>query len=196
MTEPINLSIIKSKSAEKHVELAELQQQTIADDQKWMEHAMLLAEKAEANDEIPVGAVVVLDGKVIGEGWNKSICLHDATAHAEMLALQEAGKLIENYRLIGATLYVTLEPCPMCAGAMVHSRIKRLVYGAADLKTGAAGSVFNLVAHPQLNHQVEIAAGVFAEETGDMLSQFFKRRRKEKKQLKKLAKQQLLESDE
>lgn len=158
------------------------------DDHKWMSYAMALAKKAESINEIPVGAVVVLDGKVIGEGWNQSICLHDATAHAEMIALREAGKSIENYRLLDATLYVTLEPCAMCAGAMVHSRIKRLVYGATDLKTGAAGSVFNLVAHAQLNHQVEVQAGIYAEETGNMLSQFFKRRRKEKKQLKKLAK--------
>lgn len=166
-----------------------------ATDEKWMQYAMRLAQKAEAIDEIPVGAVVVLDGKVIGEGWNKSICLHDATAHAEVMALREAGNRIENYRLINATLYVTLEPCAMCAGAMVHSRVKRLVYGAADLKTGAAGSVFNLVAHPQLNHQIEVTAGVFALETGNMLSQFFKRRRKEKKQLKQLLQQQALQND-
>lgn len=160
------------------------------DDHKWMEYAIELANKAESIDEIPVGAVVVLNGEVIGEGWNQSICLHDATAHAEMLALREAGKRVENYRLIDATLYVTLEPCSMCAGAMVHSRIKRLVYGAADLKTGAAGSVFNLVSHPELNHHVETTAGVYAKETGALLSNFFKRRRKEKKRLKQQAKLQ------
>ncbi len=155
-------------------------------DEKWMQHAMMLAARAEAIDEVPVGAVVVLDGEIIGEGWNQSINLHDATAHAEMMALRAAGKRVGNYRLLNAILYVTLEPCAMCAGAMVHSRIKRVVYGAADLKTGAAGSVFNLVAHPQLNHQVEVLSGVLATQTGALLSQFFKRRRQEKKALKKL----------
>jgi tRNA(adenine34) deaminase len=155
-------------------------------DERWMQHAIMLAGKAEAIDEVPVGAVVVLEGEIIGEGWNQSINLHDATAHAEIMALREAGKTVENYRLIDATLYVTLEPCSMCAGAMVHSRVKRLVYGAVDLKTGAAGSVFNLVAHPQLNHQIEVRSGVFASETGALLSQFFRRRRKEKKALKLL----------
>ncbi|QUM82061.1 tRNA adenosine(34) deaminase TadA [Moritella sp. 5] len=157
-------------------------------DERWMQHAIMLAGKAEAIDEVPVGAVIVLDDKIIGEGWNQSIHLHDATAHAEIMALREAGKKIENYRLIDATLYVTLEPCSMCAGAMVHSRVKRLVYGAVDLKTGAAGSVFNLVDHPKLNHQIEVHSGVFASETGALLSQFFRRRRKEKKALKLLQK--------
>jgi len=157
-------------------------------DERWMQHAIMLAGKAEAIDEVPVGAVIVLDDKIIGEGWNQSINLHDATAHAEIMALREAGKTVENYRLIDATLYVTLEPCSMCAGAMVHSRVKRLVFGAVDLKTGAAGSVFNLVEHAQLNHQIEVRSGVFARETGALLSQFFKRRRKEKKALKLLLK--------
>ncbi|MFT5880023.1 MAG: tRNA(adenine34) deaminase [Moritella sp.] len=155
-------------------------------DEKWMLHAIMLAARAEAIDEVPVGAVVVLDGEIIGEGWNQSIMLHDATAHAEMIALRVAGEKVGNYRLLNAILYVTLEPCTMCAGAMVHSRIKRVVYGAADLKAGAAGSVFNLVAHPQLNHQVEVLPGVLATQTGALLSQFFKRRRQEKKNLKKL----------
>lgn len=157
-------------------------------DERWMKHAIMLAGKAESIDEVPVGAIVVLDGEIIGEGWNQSINLHDATAHAEIMALREAGNTVENYRLINATLYVTLEPCSMCAGAMVHSRVKRLVYGAVDLKTGAAGSVFNLVEHPKLNHQLEVRSGVFATETGALLSQFFKRRRKEKKALKLLLK--------
>ncbi len=157
-------------------------------DERWMQHAIMLAGKAEAIDEVPVGAVVILDGEIIGEGWNQAINLHDATAHAEIIALRAAGKTVENYRLIDATLYVTLEPCSMCAGAMVHSRVKRLVYGAVDLKTGAAGSVFNLVEHAQLNHQIEVRSGVFASETGALLSNFFKRRRKEKKALKRLLK--------
>jgi len=157
-------------------------------DERWMQHAIMLAGKAEAIDEVPVGAVIVLDDKIIGEGWNQSINLHDATAHAEIMALRAAGKTVENYRLIDATLYVTLEPCSMCAGAMVHSRVKRLVYGAVDLKTGAAGSVFNLVDHSKLNHQIEVRSGVFASETSALLSQFFRRRRKEKKALKLLQK--------
>ena len=158
----------------------------VAIDIHWMQHAIALAARAEALDEVPVGAVVVLDGKVIGEGWNQSINLHDATAHAEIMALRQAGQTVTNYRLIDATLYVTLEPCAMCAGAMVHSRVKRLVYGAADLKTGAAESVFNLVCHPQLNHQIEVCAGILACDTSVMLSQFFQRRRREKKALKQL----------
>ncbi|WP_198436255.1 tRNA adenosine(34) deaminase TadA [Moritella sp. F3] len=157
-------------------------------DERWMQHAIMLAGRAEAIDEVPVGAVVVLDGEIIGEGWNQAINLHDATAHAEIIALRAAGQTVANYRLIDATLYVTLEPCSMCAGAMVHSRVKRLVYGAVDLKTGAAGSVFNLVEHAQLNHQIEVRSGVFASETGALLSNFFKRRRKEKKALKRLQK--------
>ena len=168
---------------------AEVEVSQAAIDIHWMQHAIRLAARAEAIDEVPVGAVVVLDGKVIGEGWNQSINLHDATAHAEIMALRQAGQTLANYRLIDATLYVTLEPCAMCAGAMVHSRIKRLVYGAADLKTGAAESVFNLVCHPQLNHQIEVCSGVLASNTGAMLSQFFKRRRQEKKAVKLLAKQ-------
>lgn len=169
------------------INLALTPEQRQADD-RWMQHAIMLAGRAEAIDEVPVGAVVVLDDKVIGEGWNQAINLHDATAHAEIMALRAAGKTVENYRLIDATLYVTLEPCAMCAGAMVHSRVKRLVYGAVDLKTGAAGSVFNLVEHAQLNHQIEVRSGVFASETGALLSNFFKRRRKEKKALKLLQK--------
>ena len=156
----------------------------------WMSKALELAEQAALRNEVPVGAVIVYDNEIIGRGSNNPISSNDPTAHAEIIALREAAQKIKNYRLVNADIYVTLEPCAMCAGAMVHSRVKRLVYGAADLKTGAAGSVFNLVAHPQLNHQVEVTAGVFALETGAMLSQFFKRRRKEKKQLKKLMQQQ------
>ena len=181
----MNDEITAGSELDSHIVLTPEQLQA---DERWMQYAIMLAGKAEAIDEVPVGAVVVLDDEVIGEGWNQSINLHDATAHAEIMALREAGKTVENYRLIDATLYVTLEPCSMCAGAMVHGRVKRLVYGAVDLKTGAAGSVFNLVAHPQLNHQIEVRSGVFAAETGALLSQFFKRRRKEKKALKLLQK--------
>lgn len=154
-------------------------------DQKWMAHALLLADKAESLNEIPVGAVLVKDDRVVAEGWNLSIANHDACGHAEIRTLRAAGKKIQNYRLLDCTLYVTLEPCPMCAGALVHARIKRLVYGAGDYKTGAAGSVFNLLCSEKLNHQVEVSAGVFAEQCATKISDFFKRRRKEKKALKK-----------
>lgn len=154
----------------------------------WMQHAYRLAEKAGAQGEVPVGAVIVLRGQLIAEGWNQSIQNHDPTAHAEMLALKQAGQTIENYRLIDSTLYVTLEPCPMCAMAMVHARVARVVYGAADLKTGACGSVFNLVADEQLNHQLESVAGVLQPECSAQLSHFFKSRRQENKARKRQGK--------
>ena len=160
----------------------------LEEDQKWMRHALLLADIAEAHDEIPVGAVLVKDNKVIAEGWNLSISKHDACGHAEIMAIREGGKALENYRQIDCTLYVTLEPCPMCAGALVHSRIKRLVYGAGDYKTGAAGSVFNLVQNEHLNHQIEVTSDILSEECASKISQFFKRRRKEKKLAKQAAK--------
>lgn len=154
-------------------------------DEKFMAHAIELARKAEALDEIPVGAVVVANGKIIGEGFNQSIMLNDPSAHAEMTAIRQAGKVLQNYRMLDCTLYVTLEPCPMCAGLLVHSRINRLVFAAKDLKTGAAESVFNLVSNEKLNHQIEVTSGVLAEQSSQMLSDFFKRRRAEKKALKK-----------
>ncbi len=153
-------------------------------DEKWMSYALSLADKAEQENEIPVGAVLVKDDQIIAEGWNLSILNHDACGHAEIIAIRKAGEILKNYRLIDCTLYVTLEPCPMCAGALVHARIKRLVYGAGDYKTGAAGSVFNLLQNEKLNHQVEITSGIFAQQCADKVSDFFKRRRKEKKALK------------
>lgn len=154
-------------------------------DEKWMAYALSLADKAESLGEIPVGAVIVKENKIVAEGWNLSIVNHDACAHAEIMAIQSAGQKTQNYRLIDCTLYVTLEPCAMCAGALVHARIKRLVYGAGDYKTGAAGSVFNLVQSEQLNHQLEVTAGIFAGQCAAKISAFFKRRRLEKKQSKK-----------
>lgn len=151
----------------------------------FMEQAFKLAQQAEQFNEIPVGAVVVHQGKIIGEGFNQSILLNDPSAHAEMLAIRQAGEYLNNYRLLDCTLYVTLEPCPMCAGLLVHSRIKQLVYASPDLKTGAAGSVFNLVCNDQLNHQVLVTGGVLQEQCSQLLSDFFKRRRAEKKRLKK-----------
>lgn len=151
----------------------------------WMQHALALADKAEALGEVPVGACVVVDDKVIGEGWNTPILDHDPSAHAELRAIREAANFLKNYRVIDATLYVTLEPCSMCAGMLVHARVKRVVFGAWDAKTGAAGSVMNLLQHPALNHQTEIVSGVLADECAEKLSNFFKKRRKEIKAAKK-----------
>jgi tRNA(adenine34) deaminase len=154
-------------------------------DANFMKHAYQLAQQAESHNEIPVGAVVVADGKVIGEGFNQSIMLNDPSAHAEVIAVRQAGKYLQNYRLLDCTLYVTLEPCPMCAGLLVHGRIKRLVYATNDRKTGAAGSLLDLVNHQGLNHQVEVNKGVMVAECSALLSAFFKRRRAERKTEKK-----------
>ena len=150
-------------------------------DQYFMQRAFELAQQAEQLNEIPVGAVVVYQGIIIGEGFNQSILLNDPSAHAEMIAIRQAGKHLNNYRLLDCTLYVTLEPCSMCAGLLVHGRIKRLVYASPDLKTGAAGSVFNLVGTSQLNHLIVVDNGIMAQQCSELLSGFFKRRRSEKK---------------
>ena len=142
-----------------------------------MRRALALAGEAAGAGEVPVGAVVVRDGELLGEGRNAPIGRHDPAGHAEILALRAAGAAAGNYRLPGSTLYVTLEPCPMCAGAMVHARIARLVYAAADPKTGAAGSMMDLVRHPQLNHQCQVDGGVLAEPAGELLREFFRSRR-------------------
>ena len=151
----------------------------------FMARAMALAAVAEQQGEVPVGAVVVYQGKIIGEGWNQTISTHDATAHAEIQALREAGKVLSNYRLLDTTLYVTLEPCPMCAGAMVHSRVGEVIYATDDLKTGAAGSVMNLLSYDGVNHHVKIQSGLLRVECKEQLQAFFRRRRKEKKAAKK-----------
>lgn len=161
--------------------------------QYWMEYALTLADKAQQQGEIPVGAVIVKDGEVIGEGWNQSIQLNDPTAHAEIMALRAAGLNQQNYRIVDATIYVTLEPCPMCSGALVHARLDKLVYGASDLKTGCAGSVMNLVNHPQFNHQLDVEAGVEQTRCSEQISHFFKQRRKQKKELKQQLKQQVIQ---
>ncbi|MBK4727476.1 tRNA adenosine(34) deaminase TadA [Pantoea agglomerans] len=150
-------------------------------DEFWMRHALQLAQRAWDEGEVPVGAVLVHEGRVIGEGWNRPIGHHDPTAHAEMMAIRQGGKVIENYRLLDTTLYVTLEPCVMCAGAMVHGRIGRLVFGARDAKTGAAGSLLDVLRHPGMNHQVRIEQGILAEDCAALLSDFFRQRRAEKK---------------
>lgn len=146
-------------------------------DAKFMREALLLARQAEAAGEVPVGAVLVKDGAVVGSGWNHPIGTHDPTAHAEVAALRAAAHMLGNYRLTGTTLYVTLEPCAMCAGALVHARVKRLVYGAADPKAGAAGSVFDITRAPALNHRLEVEGGVLVEECGALLKGFFAQRR-------------------
>ncbi len=142
-----------------------------------MSEALVLARQAEAAGEVPVGAVMVKDGAIIGRGWNHPIAAHDPTAHAEIIAMREAARTLKNYRLTDTTLYVTLEPCVMCAGAMVHARVKRLVFGATDPRAGAAGSVFNLVRASVLNHRLEVTGGVMAEECGEILKRFFVDRR-------------------
>jgi tRNA(adenine34) deaminase len=146
-------------------------------DELHMGRALLLGARAEAEGEVPVGAVLIAGGEVLAETWNRCIALEDPTAHAEMLALRAGGKALGNYRLPDTTLYVTLEPCAMCAGAMVHARVARLVYGAKDPKTGAAGSVFDLVRSPALNHRIEVTAGVLAGECAAQLQTFFRARR-------------------
>ncbi|MFC1750421.1 tRNA adenosine(34) deaminase TadA [Pseudomonadota bacterium] len=146
-------------------------------DQYWMRQALLLAQRAGQEGEVPVGALVVADGKVIGEGWNRPIAECDPSAHAEMCALRAAGRQISNYRLCDTTLYVTLEPCTMCAGAIIHARVKRVVFGANDPKTGAAGSMFDVLTSDRYNHVVECVGGVLATECAAMLTSFFRARR-------------------
>ena len=143
----------------------------------FMQRALELARRAEQDGEVPVGALVVLEGQVIGEGWNHPIGAADPTAHAEIVALRAAATRLGNYRLTGATLYVTLEPCPMCAGAIVHARVARVVYGASDPLAGAAGTVFNLLQSPSLNHRAEVQGGVLAEDCSRLLKGFFQSKR-------------------
>ena len=150
---------------------------SVKGDIHWMQRAFELAENAKAHDEVPVGAVIVLDDQIIGGGWNQPISSDDPTAHAEIMALRDAGKKIGNYRLPNATIYVTLEPCTMCAGAIIHARLSRLVYALDDLKTGACGSVFNLLQTEELNHRVEIEKGVMEEECRSLIQSFFKDKR-------------------
>jgi tRNA(adenine34) deaminase len=146
-------------------------------DELWMEEALRCAQRALEIGEVPVGAVVVCDGKVIGRGWNRNITDSDPSAHAEIIALREAGALVGNYRLGDCELFVTIEPCAMCSGAMVHARIRRLVFGSDDPKAGAVRSVMQVLNHPQLNHQVEIQSGILAGRSAELLQTFFKSRR-------------------
>ncbi|MCC7113007.1 MAG: tRNA adenosine(34) deaminase TadA [Burkholderiales bacterium] len=148
-----------------------------ASDERWMREALALAREAGARGEVPVGAIVVVGDAIVGRGGNAPISASDPTAHAEIAALRDAGRALGNYRLPGAALYVTLEPCAMCAGALMHARVGRVVYGAADPKTGACGSVVDLMAEPRLNHHATVTAGVLAGECGALLSDFFAARR-------------------
>ena len=146
-------------------------------DQEYMEMALALAAEAAAAGEVPVGALVVKDGEIVGRGFNAPISTHDPSAHAEIRAMRDAANTLGNYRLVGCTLYVTLEPCAMCAGAIQHARIARVVYGANDPKTGACGSVVNLMEEQRLNHHATVEGGVMAQECGSVLSAFFAARR-------------------
>ena len=148
-------------------------------DERFMARAIEAARRAEAMGEVPVGAVVVAGGEVIAEGANQPIAAHDPTAHAEVVALRAAAERLQNYRLVDTTLYVTLEPCCMCTGAMIHARVQRLVFGATDPKSGAAGSVFALTQDPAHNHRLEVTGGVCAEECAAMLQSFFRARRRQ-----------------
>jgi tRNA(adenine34) deaminase len=150
---------------------------TMVHDELWMEEALRCAQRALEAGEVPVGAVVICEGCIVGRGWNRNILDSDPTAHAEIVALREAGATVGNHRLGDAELFATIEPCAMCAGAMIHARIKRLVYGADDPKAGAVGSVMQVLNHPQLNHRIEVQDGVLAGRSAELLQAFFRNRR-------------------
>lgn len=147
-------------------------------DETFMRRALEMADVAMVSGEVPVGAVLVHEGHVVAMGYNQPIGTHDPTAHAEIIAIREAAKLLENYRLEGTTLYVTLEPCPMCASAIVHARVSRVVFGAWDPKAGGAGSIVNIFTLPELNHRVDVFGGVLMEECSQKLTKFFQKRRR------------------
>jgi tRNA(adenine34) deaminase len=146
-------------------------------DEYWMQQALKLAHKTEAAGEVPVGAVIVKDGELVAEGWNQPIGANDPTAHAEIMALRAAGERLGNYRLLDTELYVTLEPCPMCVGAMLHARVKRVIYAATDPKTGALGGAYDLLNSVAHNHAFEVTSGVLEQQSREMLQDFFRGRR-------------------
>jgi tRNA(adenine34) deaminase len=151
---------------------------SLLNDEDWMRRALALAERAAAQGEVPVGAILVREGELLGQGWNRPIGENDPSAHAEILALRDAGRRVGNYRLPGSTLYVTLEPCAMCAGTLLHARVARVVYGATDPKGGACGSLFDLLpSDARFNHRTECAGGLLADECRDVLREFFRARR-------------------
>lgn len=147
------------------------------DDELWMEEALRAAQRALEAGEVPVGAVIVCQGRIVGHGWNRNVTDSDPSAHAEIVALRDAGTAVGNHRLADCELFVTIEPCAMCAGAMVHARIKRLIYGALDPKAGAVQSVMQVLNHPQLNHRVDVHSGVLAGRCAELLQDFFRNRR-------------------
>jgi tRNA(adenine34) deaminase len=149
----------------------------MSSDELWMEETLRAAHRALEAGEVPVGAIVVFEGKIVARGWNQNITANDPTAHAEIVALREAGAALGNYRLGDCDLFVTIEPCAMCAGALVHARIKRLVYGADDPKAGAIRSVMQVVNHPNLNHRIEVQGGILAGRCAELVQSFFKNRR-------------------
>jgi tRNA(adenine34) deaminase len=150
---------------------------SLTSDELWMEEALRSAQRALEAGEVPVGAVVVSEGKIVGRGWNRNLTDSDPTAHAEVVALREAGRIVGNHRLSECELFATIEPCAMCAGALVHARVKRLVYGADDPKAGAVRTVLQVLNHPRLNHQMEVQGGVLAGRCADLLQEFFRKRR-------------------
>lgn len=147
-------------------------------DAAWMERALAQARLAAAADEVPVGAIVVKDGEIVGMGHNRTLLDRDPTAHAEIVALRQAAARLGNHRLGDCVMFATIEPCAMCAGAMIHARLARLVYGASDPKAGAAGSVLEVINHPRLNHQMEVTSGVLADQCSEILQEFFRQKRK------------------
>jgi len=149
----------------------------LSSDELWMQEALRLAQRALEADEVPVGAIVVHEGRIVGRGFNRNISDRDPSAHAEIVALREAGSAIGNHRLSACELFATIEPCAMCAGAMVHARIRRLVFGADDPKAGAVHSVMHVLNHPRLNHKIEIRGGILAGKCAEVLQEFFRRRR-------------------
>lgn len=150
---------------------------TSSEDARWMQHALEQARFAAEAGEVPVGAIVVKDGEIVGRGHNRNLLDNDPTAHAEIVALRQAAARLGNHRLSGCALFATIEPCAMCAGAMIHARLARVVYGASDPKTGAAGSVLAVLNHPKLNHRVEVTSGVLANKCSEILTSFFQSRR-------------------
>lgn len=152
-------------------------EQRLSADERWMREALEEAKKAEAIGEVPIGAVIVRDGEIVGRGYNRRETDRDPTAHAEMIAIRKAAERLGGWRLIGCSLYVTLEPCPMCAGAILQSRIERVIYGASDPKGGCAGTLMNLLTDERFNHRAEVVSGVLAEESGAILTGFFRKLR-------------------
>jgi tRNA(adenine34) deaminase len=168
---------MSDKMSDKLFKPRESSSNELTSDELWMEEALRCAQRALEAGEVPVGAVVVCEGRVIGRGWNQNLNDHDPTAHAEIVALRAAGQSLGNHRLGGCELFVTIEPCAMCAGAVVHARLRRLVYGADDPKAGAVHSILQVVNHPSLNHQMEIRRGVLAGRAAEMVQNFFRKRR-------------------